>query len=201
MTIIYHAADAALANRLQKDLSKELNGDNNLIVILSPQASTDSAIQNALFQANDQNKRIVPVLARETALPSLIEHLEPVDFTKDYNLDTLIERLTAPADALHLKVRTPAVNTSNRRAAYVIAAVVFVMFLGGLYLVGVMGIQAPAEEFNNVETEIIQTRDYYVDSVLPRTTEEALNFQATVDAARPTLRPILIATATAVAGQ
>jgi hypothetical protein len=199
MTIVYHSTDAALAIRIQNDLSRELNGDNTLIVILSPQAG--SAVQDALVKALDQNKRIVPVIARETALPKLIEHLEAVDFTKAYNLDTLIERLNAPTDDFHLKVRTPAVNVSNRRAAYVIAAIVFVMFLGGIYLVGVMGIQAPAEEFNNVETEIIQTRDYYVDSVLPHTTEDALNFQATVDAARPTLRPILIATATAIAGQ
>jgi len=201
MTILYHQADAALASRLQNDLPRDLNNDSQIIAILSPQAVADSVIQNTINEALDQNKRIVPVLAQATALPKLIEHLEAVDFTKNYNLESLMAKLSAPTASLHMKVRTPAVNTSNRRAAYVIAAIVFVMFLGGIYLVGVMGIQAPTEEFNNVETEIIQTRDYYVDSVLPRSTEDALNFQATVDAARPTLRPILIATATAVAGQ
>lgn len=201
MTIIFHQSDAALAARIQNDLPRNLNADTNLIVTLSPKAVQDSAIQNAIVQALDQNRRIVPVLAQATPLPKLIEHIEPLDFTEGYPLDILIAKLSAPADSLHLKVRTPSVNNSNRRTAYVIAAVVLLMFLGGIYLVGVMGIQAPAEEFNNVETEIIETRDYYVDSVLPRSTEDALNFQATVDAARPTLRPVLIATATAIAGQ
>jgi hypothetical protein len=134
-------------------------------------------------------------------LPKLIEHLEIVDFTQGYNREALVARFSEPASTLHMKVHTPATQVSNRRAAYVIAAIVLVMFLSGVYLVGVLGVQAPAEEYDLVETEIIQTRDYYIDSVLPRSTEDALNFQATVDASRPTLRPVLIATATAVAGE
>jgi TIR domain len=201
MTIVYHAADAALANRIQNELGRELNSDDHLILILSPQAVEDSAIQNAIARALDQNKLIVPVLSRVTPLPKMIEHLEAVDFTEGYNLDALVRRLSAPENALHMKVHTPAVQVSNRRVAYVIAAIVLIMFLGGIYLVGVMDIQAPVEEYDTVETEIIQTRDFYIDSVLPRSTEDALNFQATVDAARPTLRPVLIATATAIAAQ
>ncbi len=201
MTIINHRADAALATRIQNDLPRDLNSANHLIVILSPQAIEDSAVQNAIIEALDQNKLIVPVLAQTTPLPSLIENLEAVDFRGGYNLETLVQRLSTSDKNLHLKVHTPAVKNSNRRAAYVIAAIVLVMFVGGLYMVGVLGVQMPAEEYDTVETEIVQTRNFYVDSVLPRSTEDALNFQATVDAARPTLRPVLIATATAIAGQ
>lgn len=201
MTLIYHAADAALANRLQNDLGRDSDNNDQLILILSPQAAADSGVQNAIIEALDQNKLIVPVLAQVTPLPKLIENLETVDFTGGYKLEKLKERLSAAPSRVHLKVRTPAVQVSNLRAAYVIAAIVMVMFLGGIYLVGVLGIQAPAREYNTVETEIVQTRNFYVDSVLPRSTEDALNFQATVDAARPTLRPVLIATATAIAGQ
>ena len=52
-----------------------------------------------------------------------------------------------------------------------------------------------------METEIIQTRNAYIDDALPRSTDDALNFQATIDAAAPTLRPLLVATASAVAGE
>ena len=198
MTIIYNAADSTIANRLQQDLGST---ENATIVILSPEAVADSAVQAAIIEAIDHNRRIVPVLARTTDSPTLIEHLTPVDFTRNYDVGALTTRLSSLANELHLKVRTPAVQQSNRRAAYVVAAIAVLMFVGGLYLVGVLGIQAPAEEYNYVETEIIMTRNFYVDSVLPRSTEDANNFQATVDAARPTLRPILIATATAVAEQ
>lgn len=201
MTIVYHAADSAVANRIQNDLPHNLNSENHLIVVLSPQAVEDSGIQNAIAKALDENKRIVPVLAHSTPLPNLIEHLKAVDFTKGYHLEALTARLSEPENAFHMKVHTPAVKNSNRRAGYAIAVIAVLMFLGGIYLVGVLGIQAPTEEYNNVETEIIETRNYYIDSVLPRSTEDALNFQATVDAARPTLRPFLIATATAAAGQ
>jgi hypothetical protein len=103
------------------------------------------------------------------------------------------------ARALHMKVRTPGVKASNRRTGYIVAAAAIVMFLLGLYGVGVLGIQRPEDEYEAVETEVILTRDSYINNALPRSTEDAANFQATVRAAAPTLRPILAATATSIA--
>lgn len=200
MKLIYHPSDSTLVARLEADFAQHPDLAHAIMIVLSPQALDDGAVNMGMLEALDQNLRIIPVLAQPTALPRLIEHLEVVDFTKGYDRQALEARLRESMNDFHMKVRTPAVKASNRRAAWVVGIVALAMFLIGVYAVGVLGLRPPQEEYDLVETEIILTRDFYIDSALPRSTEDALNFPATVDAARPTLRPLLIATATAAAG-
>ncbi len=202
LKIIYNVADEALARRIEADLQQEgeAGAGNSVVVVVSAQANADPAVTRDIGAVLDANRRVVPVLVQDVPLPKLIEHLPAVDFRAGYNLEALRERLQA-SDALHLRQLTPKVIASNRRAGMVVTLVALVMFVVGLYLVGVLGVQAPTEEYDQVETEIILTRNYFVEQALPRSTEDAANFQATVDAARPTLRPVLVATATAVAGE
>lgn len=197
--LIYVPSDAQVAKRIEADFGEQFGQE--AIVLISPAANKDPQVLSALDEALDNNRQIIPVLLQAVPLPKSIEHLEAVDFTKGYNADFLRQRFGENAEVFHMKVHTPHVRSSNRRSAAVFGLLALVMFLGGLYLVGVLGVMAPAEEYDMVETEIILTRNYYVDQVLPRSTEDAANFQATVDGARSTLRPILIATATALAGQ
>jgi hypothetical protein len=201
MEIVYNEADAALAQRLQRDAQAQpaLAATAALVVIVSAAAVNDTALQQRIEAARDRGETVIPVRADQTALPRLIEHIAPVDFTDSYDFDALAARLSAPAGALQMKVLTPTARAANRRAAVIFAVLALIMFGVGLYMVGVLGLQAPAEEYNAVETEIILTRNFYIDAALPRSTEDALNFEATIAAARPTLRPLLIATATAAA--
>lgn len=198
--LIYHPADSDIADRIQADLAQQSPADHVTIMLLSPQAVTDESVQAALEQALDSNQRIVPVLLKATPLPVLIEHLESVDFTRNYDFDRLLARLGPVPGELHLKVRTPAVIAANRRTAIIVAVFAVIMFLAALYGVGVLGIQAPTEEYDAIETKVIETRNAIIDGVLPHSTDDALNFEATVDRAAPTLRPLLVATATAIAG-
>ncbi|MBZ0294278.1 MAG: toll/interleukin-1 receptor domain-containing protein [Anaerolineae bacterium] len=197
--VIYAPSDSEIAKRIEADFGSQPEQD--VILLVSPAANEDAQVRAALDQALDNNRRIIPVLVQAAPLPKSVEHLEAVDFTHGYNADLLRERLAEDDGIFHMKVHTSQVRSSNRRSGTVFALLAVLMFLMGLYLVGVLGVQAPADEYNYVETEIILTRDYYVDQALPRSTEDAANFQATVDSARPTLRPVLIATATAVAGE
>lgn len=200
-TIIFNPTDAALAERIRTDLAQSSGNDDAAIFILSPQSVADPDVQAAIADAIDRHQHIVPVLAKPAPLPRLIEHMEPLDFGQRYDFDRLLARLAAASDEMQMKVLTPKTVKGNRYTGLFVAFFAIVMFLAGLYGVGVMGLQAPAEEYNAVETEIIQTRDAYIDAALPRSTEDALNFQATVDGAAPTLRPLLVATATALAGE
>lgn len=202
MEIVFHEADAALAQRIQRDAQAhpDLAAGRALVVLVSAAALADPHVRQRIEAARDRGEPVVPVLAEAVPLPRLIEHIAPADFTQGYDFDALAERLRAPAAALQMKVLTPAARAANRRAAVIFAVLALIMFALGLYGVGVLGLQAPTEEYNEVETEIILTRDGYIEAALPRSTEDALNFQATADAARPTLRPLLIATATALAG-
>ena len=200
-TIVFNPADSVLAERIRADLSGTSRDENTSIFVLSPQAVADPDVQAAVVDAIDQHRHIIPVLAKPAPLPPLIEHMEPVDFSSSYDFDRLIARLAASSDEMQMKVLTPKTVTSNRRIGVIVAFFAIVMFVAGLYGVGVMGLQAPADEYNAVETEIIQTRNAYIDAALPRSTEDALSFQATVDGAAPTLRPLLVATATALTGE
>jgi hypothetical protein len=201
-TITYHPSDSALVERIQADLAAQppAERDQTAVFVLSPQATADPDVQRALVEAVSRRRRVIPVLAQPVPLPALIEHLEPLDFSQQYEFERLAARLSAAPDVMQMKVRTPDVIAANRRMALIVLVFVLIMFVAALYGVGVLGIQAPAREYAAVETEIIQTRDAYIEAALPRSTEDALGFQATVDAAAPTLRPLLAATATAVAG-
>lgn len=201
--ITFHPSDAALAERIRADLAvRVLAGhDNTAIFVFSQHTAADADVQRALAEAVERHQRIIPVLAQRVPLPRLIEHLQPVDFSQNYDFQLLADQLTGVTRGLQMKVLTPQAAARNRQVGLVVAAAALLMFLAGLYGVGVLGIQAPAEEYNAVETEIIETRNAYIDAALPRSTEDAANFQATLDSAAPTLRPLLAATATALAGK
>ncbi len=201
--ITFHPTDAALAERIRADLAiRALAGyPNTSVFIFSQHTAADTDVQRALVEAVERHQRIIPVLAQRVPLPRLIEHLEPVDFSQSYDFQKLADQLTSVTRGLQMKVLTPQTAVRNRQAGLVVAVAAIVMFLVGLYGVGVLGIQAPAEEYDAVETEIIETRNAYIDAALPRSTEDAANFQATLEGAAPTLRPLLSATATALAGE
>ena len=93
---------------------------------------------------------------------------------------------------------TPSVRKANRRAAAVVGGVVLLAFTASIILIAVFDYGPPQGEFAGVETKVILTRNYFVDEALPRSTEDAAHFQATYDAAQPSLQPILAATATAI---
>ena len=200
-TIIYHPANAGLAEHIQTDLAQTDEDRRTTIVLVSPQANADADVQAALVQAIEHNQRIIPVLASAAPLPKLIEHLEPLDFSTGYDFKVLAARLAVVGSEIPMKVRTPQAIAANRRTAVVVTIAAIFMFVVALYAVGVLGLQAPAEEYGVIETEVIMTRNAYIDAALPHSTEDAANFEPTVGAVTTALRPLLVATATAKAGE
>ncbi len=195
-TITYHPADAQLAQRIEADTTEAVTDD--AIIILSPSAVTDSTIEAAIVTALENNQRVIPVLATETALPRMIEHLEPLDFSRGYQPAQLAARLNEPVTGeLHLKVRTPQTIARNRRTGLIVSVVSLIVFIVALYAVGVLNIMVPAEEYEAIETQVVETRSAIMEAAQPRTTEEALNFPSTLEAVAPTARPFVAATATA----
>ena len=200
-SLTYHPSDAALAARIEADLSSLDLPGHIAVLVLSPEAEDDPEIQAAILRLVEQQQRIVPVLAKVVPLPKLIEHLEPLDFSQGYDHDALMASLEEAGEELPLRVRTPDVISANRRLAAVFALLAVLVFVIALYAVGVLGIQAPVDEYATVDAEVVETRNAIIDEVLPRSTEDAANFEATFERAAPTLRPILELTVTAQAGQ
>ncbi len=210
LVLAYAAQDAALASRLEKDLQakgytfkSELSSDSHdmLIALISPASTADKMVEKSIIQALDSVQHIIPVQVATAPLPKLIDHLKPVDFTAAYALDALVEQITtlsSPDARRPLKVLTPSVRRANRGTASWLAILAVIWFIIGIVLVGFYGIQAPREEYNNIDTEVAATIEGYVRQNLPHSTEEAINFPATVQAAPTSQRPLLIATATAM---
>jgi hypothetical protein len=210
--ITYAPEDTALATRLKNDLQQAgyTVGDsltaemgNVLIAVLSNNAWANTAVQENVYRALDNSQHIIPVLAGTTKLPKLIAHLALVDFTSGYPIETLkaeVTRLSSPDAAHPMRVLTPNVRRSNRRIGYWLFGLTFFWFIVALILVGYYKIQAPTEEYNSIATFAQATINVYVGRNLPRTTEDAINFPMTIQAAPTAQRPLLIATGTRLAG-
>lgn len=217
LKIIYTAADGALGRHILDDFrganypideSPVVHGDT-AILVLSPTAVADSVLKVALERALDLSVRIVPVLAQPVALPEYINHLQAVDFSEDYDFTLLRQQVDtelAPDAPTPVRALTPSVRRSNRAAGLVVALAAIVMFVAGLYAVGVLGIQAPIQEFNNDYTALALTRDLIAapeleiySHFLPRSTEDAANYAPTLRAVPTVYRPLVALTATSVA--
>lgn len=217
LKIISTAADAALAQRILGDFqgagyptstAAPVHGDTAILVLSKP-ALNDAGLHAALTQALDLSIHIVPVMAQPVALPKMIDHLDVVDFSSDYDFALLrqqVDRELAPDAPLAVRALTPKVRRSNRMAGFVVGIAALVMFVAGLYAVGVLGIQAPIQEFNNDFTALALTRDIIAApeleiyaQFLPKSTEDADNYAPTLRAVPTVYRPLVALTATAVA--
>lgn len=190
--IIHHPADAAAAQRLQRQLPQ--SEANATLLLLTAAAVDDAQLLAQLERAVDEGRRILPLLQEGGQLPALIEHLEPLS---QEDLPTLAQRLESDDGALPLRVHTPTLRSTNRRSAQVILVFVVIMFVAALYGIGVLGIQAPQDEYDQTVTQVVATRAAFIEAALPNSTAQAANFEATVARAATALRPLLVATATA----
>jgi hypothetical protein len=209
ITIVSTPADAALANRIREDLraggyavgDAPDGHDDALIVVISPAANADGQVEWALNKALDHNIPIVPVLAAPADLPKLIDHLQALDFSQNYNGDALREQLT-PQKHLPLRVLTPSLRKSNRRIGLWVALLAILWFVIGLYEVGVVHIQqGMTNDDNTAQALVINTIQSLLATNIPHSTADALNFPATVKAAPIAQQPFLITTATAQASR
>lgn len=209
LVVVHAEQDAALGERLRGELTAkgytlvaELKpgAENLLISVISPGA--DSPVQANTLQALDAGQTIIPILVGGAALPKLLNHLPAVDFNGGYSLQALTQRIDALSSAetrLPLKVLTPKARQANRGTAIWLAIIVMISFIFGVILVGFFGAQAPRETYNNIATIDFATIGAMLDQSRPRSTEDAINFPATIQAIPSPQRPFVIATATAQA--
>jgi hypothetical protein len=205
VNIIYAPADSELAGRLQNDLPSALTdeaADGVTVVLLSPAYAEDAHVQQATAEALDAGQHIVSVLAQATSLPKLLDHLETIDFSEGYPLEVLVNRvryLSGAGAGTPMRVRTPSVRAANRRFGIIVAIVVILMFLVGLYMVGVVGVQAPVKEYEALRLTETVTVQAAVDRFLPQSTADAANFPSTLEAVPTRLQPLLRDAATSAA--
>lgn len=173
-----------------------------LVVALAPQGLW--AVEPALIQALDRHQHVIVVLAQPIDLPRLIDNLRPLDFSGGYDPAPLIaevERLSAPDAPPPMTVLTPSKREANRRAGLVLVIPIMMMFFAAIVGIALGITVAPEDEFASVETQIFLTRNYFIDGLLPQSTEQAANFQVTAEEYfNETVQPFLVLTATGIAG-
>jgi hypothetical protein len=217
LILISSRQDATRAEALQQQLVKfgyTFGNDAGasvtpVIALLSAAALQDPDTRAALYAAIDSGHHIIPVVTEPLMLPKELDHLTPVELSEDPNLEVLRQQIDAalqPDVGLPLKVLTPAARRSNTRAGLIVGLLAFGMFMAGIIGIAVFNIEAPLEEYNLVDTEVAQTRDFLIAPTLegylrylPGSLEQAAEYSATLQAVPTRIRPFVAATATAVA--
>lgn len=213
-TLAYSSADSELGKRLKHDLAKqgvplaEVLPTNTqaaiLVFIHSPAANADSALQAKIIKALEQGLHVVPVLASEAPLPQIINNLQPINFSgKKQPIEALIQRLeqlSAPDAPRPMTTLTPRIRKSNQRVGLILGFITLVMFVAGVYLVGVIGVEFPRQEYAEQETARVEVRNTIIaptiDPFLPRTTQDAEVFYLTVTALPTRVQEFAAETAT-----
>lgn len=214
LKLIYTGQDAAVAERLGAQLraagyevSDGMVGRGDVaLVLLSPASAADSAVQAAINQALDASVHLVPVEVKPVEPPPLIAHLGAVDVNDFDSIRAWVDTELSPEAGLAMRALTPKARRANRTSGLVLGAVALAVFIVGLIAVGVFHLQAPVEEYNNIDTMAAATRDILAapqlkiySQFLPQSTEQAANYLPTLMAVPTAYRPLMAMTATAIA--
>ncbi len=223
LNVVYAPQDAALAQDVISRLSsqyqfQDLRHDgvsrekgNFLLLVYSDDALKDEVVRSAVYWTFDNNQNTLIVTRGQVELPHILDHLTPIDLNSDPQLAAVqaqIVYLTGTDAPKPMRVLTPTVRKSNRAVAAVFILLATAMFCIGLVAIGGRVARPPEAEYNAVETAIqgtiaieIQTElDQYV-GFLPRSTEDAANYAATLQQVPTRYRPFMAETATSVALQ
>ncbi len=185
---------AYIRNHLKR-AGKALSDDGILVIVLS----SDQGVQETIINALDKQQHVIPIVVDTPVLPDLIAHLQPIEFQQPDSMTQLLQRIDELSAPNIPRPLTPSRRSANKQTAIALIGLVLLMFVAGLWLVGSGIAVAPEDEFAGAETQIFLTRNSFIDGMLPRTTEEATHFEATIPHMPTKGRVQLVETATAIA--
>lgn len=197
LNITYAVNDSDLAERMQRDLAQANMRSENpmLIVLVSPESNADNTVRETIQQALANKEVVLPIIVREAPLPDALKNHRALNLSQKYKSQRLIQ-FVRRANLTQAQVR------NNRLILLVLGVVVLVMFGISLASIGAGVIAFPEEEYateNALRNQQIETLVYpTIDAFLPRSTEDALAFPATIEAANTRNAPLLSLTATGI---
>lgn len=202
LNITYAEQDANLATSIQKDITASgLTLDHSyLLVLLSRLTLNDAAIEAVIQKALQEKQRVVPVLVEAGApVPPALQSSKAIDLTGGYNSNRVIgaiKRMELGEDRI----------TRSWRMMIAVLVIVAIAFVASVWGITRGMIRFPAEEYATENARTDATLQALVgptlQMIVPRTTDEAANFQATLDAmprSMKNLQELAIGTATAQA--
>ena len=195
--ITYSRDQKPLAEQIRDDLRSASLSQPLLIVLVSRQSNADPHVQSELEAALADGARVLPILAEDIAPPASLENRQALDFSAGYNRERLLRQLDQAAR------RPDALRRANRRGLIIVGAFAILMFCIALIVINRGLVAFPVAEYNEEATFQAQWVDGLIGETLaavqPRTTEDALQFAATYEAAPTRLHFYIRATATAAA--
>ena len=195
--IAYSAEQQSLAEQIRDDLTSEaLPARPVLLALVSSQSNRDPAVQAEIRQARQKGIGIIPILAENVALPESLDGCQPLNFAAGYSRERLWRRLSQAT------MTAADVRRANRRALALIGGLALLMF--GLAIVSLMSglVAFPVDEYNEEATFQAQWIHGMIGETLvfiqPRSTQDAVHFETTLQAAPTRLFLYIRETATAL---
>lgn len=197
LNIVYPPSAANLAEKMQTDLGRmSLKLEKHYtFVLVNADTTADSGVQHATDLALEDKHIVVPVLLDDSPVPDKLEDQPVLDMRRGYKRGKLIDHVR------RLELGRPVLQR-NTRLLLILGGTTLVIFVVGILSIASGFVRPPLDEFateeaiNNamIEEFLIPT----LEGVLPRTTEDALNFPATVQAQPTRNRVYLALTGTAL---
>jgi hypothetical protein len=198
INITYSADQKALAERIRNDLANAGFQPEVpvLLVLVSAVSNNDPTVQAEITRSIKKAVSIIPILAEDVTLPESLDVYKPLNFVGSYKWQSLMTRLSQTT------MNSDDVKKANRRAFLVIGAIALLMFFAGIYGIASGTVAFPVDEYNEEATFqaewvnglIVETLEY----VQPHTTQDANNFDATLESAPTRLYLYIRGTATAL---
>ena len=195
--IAYSPDQQTLAEQIRDDLTRGIRPARPvLLALVSAQSNRDPAVQAEIRQAQRKGIGVIPILAENIALPEPLAGCHALNFAAGYSRERLWRRLSQAT------MTSADVRQANRRALMLIGGLALLMF--GLAIVSLMSgrVAFPVEEYNEEATFQAQWIHGMIGETLafvqPRSAQDALHFEATLQAAPTRLLLYIRETATAL---
>ena len=197
--VTYAHAQKQLAEQIRDELTGAFRTSIPLLIVLVSAASNaDPVVQAEIDKARREGVQLLPILAENVTLPPALEDERPLNFVGGFKRESLLRRLS------QVTMTDRDLRRANRRALTVVGTIALVMFSLAIISMASGLVGFPVAEYNEeatfqaqwVEGLIRETLEY----VQPKTTQDALNFDATLEAAPTRLYYYIRGTATALPG-
>ncbi|MEM6285415.1 MAG: hypothetical protein AAF787_24710 [Chloroflexota bacterium] len=210
LTIAYAPPDEKIARRLAEDLQQnaftfaEIGKNTVLVAVISPDGIKDADLQATIASALDAGANIVLIETKPTPLPAMIDHITPISLHSGYKLRAVLHEVERVADdnaPSPMVVLTPALRRRNLRFGLIFGGSIFVLFALYTVAIALFDIEAPIEDFERLYTRDAATINAFAQEYIPVSSEQAANFQTTVEGINRELATIVVATATQAAAE
>ncbi len=197
LDIAYAPIDKELAERLSSDLARsKLRLEHRVLILLAaPESIADETVMRTVKQAEKDGVRLAVIKVRAVDVPAGLGEMPPLDMTHKYNLDRAVAFINR-VDLGAARIRR------SQRLLFFVGAGAIIMFAASIWGIISGNVRFPIEEYATEFAEELSLISTFaaptLEFIMPRTTDDALNFAATVPAIPTRLRVFALETATAL---